>query len=69
MTTEELREKMLTLRTKIASLQWDKEHNQLNSGKAAYFETIKKEFTEIETQLKSFEPQETEAIVAAEQKL
>lgn len=58
MTTEDLREKMLVLRTKIASLQWDKDHNQLNSGKAAYFEAIKKEFAEIEVQLRSFEPQE-----------
>ncbi len=62
MTTEELREKMLVLRTKIASLQWDKDHNQLNAGKAAYFESIKKEFAEVETQMKALEPVEIGAV-------
>jgi hypothetical protein len=67
MTTEELREKMLVLRTKIASLQWDKEHNQLNAGKATYFESIKKEFADVQLQLQSLETPEAEVLV--EQKL
>ena len=66
MTTEDLREKMLVLRTKIASLQWDKEHNQLNAGKATYFESIKKEFADIQVQLNSVDlPQEE---IVAEQR-
>ncbi len=63
MTTEELRERMLVLRGQIASLQWDKDHNQLNAGKATYFESIKKEFTDLQQQLQALEPQETEAVV------
>jgi hypothetical protein len=40
------------LKKKIMILEWDKEKNQLNPGKATYLEKIKNEVIELENNLK-----------------
>lgn len=45
-------EKINELKKKIMILEWDKEKNQLNPGKASYLEKIKEEVIKLENEKK-----------------
>lgn len=52
-TQTELNEKINELKKKIMILEWDKEKNQLNPGKASYLNKIKEEVIELQNEIKA----------------
>ena len=65
MEQEELHKKRSELRTKIATLEWDKDHRQINFAKSMMLTKYKEEMQKIEDELKA--PEKIEEIPAAEQ--
>ena len=46
-------ERMVELKKRLLTLEWDKAHNQLNSGMAARFEELKTEYETLQKKLAS----------------
>ncbi|MCX6709462.1 MAG: hypothetical protein NTV63_00700 [Candidatus Woesearchaeota archaeon] len=48
----QLEEQISEMKSRLATMEWDMGHNQLNLGKKAYYESLKKECSELEAELK-----------------
>jgi hypothetical protein len=51
MSEEKLKEKITDIKKKIVSLEWDKQHNQLNFAKDALLNEYKEQLEKIEAEL------------------
>lgn len=52
---EALKERLYYLKKRILTLEWDKNHNQLNPGMEYKYEEFKKECAQIESNLKELD--------------
>ncbi len=53
MSEKETEEKIIYLRKRILTLEWDKDNNQLNAGMLKQYEDMKKEFTRLSEKLRT----------------
>jgi len=49
----ELEKRYYELSSKVSTLEWDIQRNQLNQGKKAYYEKLKKEMQDIKEKLET----------------
>jgi len=57
-----LKERFDYLKKRLLTLEWDKEHNQLNAGMEYKYEEFKKEFAELETRFREIDKEDVPVI-------